>query len=139
MLVSTHGKQQGCPHGSPSCCQRHSLNYEWRRKKEEKKKRKSVWLYNRTGVGWGVLWRNWLTDINVIFSFYPPAGNGRLLCNRKQTCQLLRLWKHYLAERKEGTYLNEVDCWHLEKEGKKVKNRNGLKNVHIKKMARKPL
>ena len=47
--VSTHGKQQGCPHGLPSCCQRHSLNCEWRRKKE----RKSVWLYNRTGVGGG--------------------------------------------------------------------------------------
>lgn len=75
-----------------------------------------------------MLWRNWLADINVIFSFYPPSGNGRLLCNRKQTCQLFRLWKH-LAERKEGTSLNEVDCWHLEKEGKKVKKRNGLKNV----------
>ena len=115
------------------------MNGEEKKKKKKKKKKKVCGYITELGWVGGVLWRNWLTDINVIFSFYPPAGNGRLLCNRKQTCQLLRLWKHYLAERKEGTYLNEVDCWHLEKEGKKVKNRNGLKNVHIKKMARKPL
>ena len=84
-----------------------------------------------------MLWRNWLTDINVIFSFYPPAGNGRLLCNRKQTCQLFRLWKHYLAERKEGTSLNEVDCWHLEKEGKKGKKQKWFKKCTYKKDGKK--